>query len=306
MVVAATRTVAHATWPVAAGDTPRLPATGYSSSLPYRIDVDGAGDGALDRLVDLGALDAEFSADGGVAALMPDSVSPELVARALGAARLTVSPATGRDDDSVWMLTPRPVRIGQLQLVPVNAPAGPRSLRLMDSAAFGSGLHPTTALCLEALQDAIASDPPAALLDVGTGSGVLAIAALMLGTPRALATDIDEDALRVAAENARINGVADRLTLAHGGPEAVDGVWPLVVANVLAAPLIEMAPVLVRRLGHRGPPSPRLRRASRLVLSGIPSAVEADVSHAYRHLGLRHVRTTARAGWVALVLQASW
>jgi ribosomal protein L11 methyltransferase len=274
--------------------------------MPYRIDLRSAGDAALDRLVELGALDAEFSEDGGVAALMPESVAPEQVARALGVSAFAVSPAIGRDDESIWVLRPRPIRIGQLQLVPADAEAGPGRLRLIDSAAFGTGLHPTTALCLEALQEEIANDPPTTVLDVGTGSGVLAIAALLLGVPHATGVDVDEDALRVAAENARINGVADRLALARGGPDAVDGAWPLVMANVLAAPLIEMAPMLARRLGHRGPPSPRLRRASRLVLSGIPSAVEADVNHAYRHVGLQHMRTTSRAGWVALVLQAAW
>jgi ribosomal protein L11 methyltransferase len=264
--------------------------------VPYRIDLRDAGEDALDRLVELGALDAEFADDGSVSALMPESVAPELVARTLRAGTFAVSPATSRDDGSVWVLSPRPTRIGLLHLVPADADAAPGTVRLIDGGAFGTGRHPTTALCLEVLQAEIASDPPATILDVGTGSGVLAIAALMLGVPDALGIDIDENALRVAAENARINGVADRLTLARGGPDAVPGVWPLVLANVLAAPLIEMAPALVRRLGHRG----------RLVLSGIPSAVEADVERAYRRLGLRHLRTTSRAGWVAVGLQASW
>ena len=138
--------------------------------------------------------------------------------------------------------------------------------------------------------------PPDAVLDVGTGSGVLALAALWMGVPRALAIDNDDEALRVAAENARINALDDRLQLTRGGPEAVTGMWPLVLANVLAAPLIEMAPALVRRVGHQG----------QLVLSGIPSSVEQDVDQAYRRLGMRRVRVKSRGAWVALVLQASW
>jgi ribosomal protein L11 methyltransferase len=268
----------------------------YLRLMPYRIDVHDAGENALDRLVELGALDAEFFADNTVAAVMPDSVTPEQIARALGGGAFSVSPAVGRDEGSVWVVALGPVRVGQLRLLPAGAEPAPGSLRLVDGAAFGTGFHPTTALCLEALQDEIANAPPTAVLDIGTGSGVLAIAALMLGVPRALATDIDAEALRVAAENARLNGVADRLTLARGGPDAIDGTWPLVLTNILAAPLIEMAPALVRRMGHRG----------RLVLSGIPSAVEADVTRAYRRPGLQHVRTTSRGGWVALVLQASW
>jgi ribosomal protein L11 methyltransferase len=137
---------------------------------------------------------------------------------------------------------------------------------------------------------------PEAVLDVGTGSGVLALGALMMGVPRALGTDVDDEALRIAAENARINALGERLQLARGGPETVGGAWPLVLANVLAGPLIEMAPALVRRVGHRG----------QVVLSGIPASVEHDVERAYRRLGMRRVRVTSRAGWVALVMQASW
>jgi ribosomal protein L11 methylase PrmA len=170
------------------------------------------------------------------------------------------------------------------------------TLRLVDANAFGTGLHPTTGLCLEALQEAVDTVRPEAVLDVGTGSGLLALGALALGVPGALGIDIDDEALRVAAENARINALHDRLRLSPGGPEAVAGAWPLVLANVLAASLIEMAPALVRRVGRQG----------RLVLSGIPAGVEPEVEQAYRDLGMRRVEVKSRNGWVALVLQASW
>jgi hypothetical protein len=84
--------------------------------------------------------------------------------------------------------------------------------------------------------------------------------------------------------------------LVPGGPDAVEGTWPLVVANVLAAPLIEMAPTLVRRLGPR----------ARLILSGIPWSLESEVRQAYQHLGVRHIASRTRAGWTALIAQASW
>jgi ribosomal protein L11 methyltransferase len=245
--------------------------------------------------VELGAIDVESSHDG-MAALLPDSVKPEQVAEALGATAITVSHAIGRDAGSVWILSPRPISIGRLRIVPAHLEHAPDTIRLIDASAFGTGLHPTTALCLEALQEIVQIAPPDAVLDVGTGSGVLALAALTLGVPRVLAIDIDGDALRVAATNARINGIDQRLQLARGGPESIVGTWPLVLANVLAAPLIEMAPALVRRVGHRG----------QLVLSGIPSSVEPDVHQAYRRLGMHRVNAESRAGWVALVLQASW
>jgi ribosomal protein L11 methyltransferase len=264
--------------------------------VPYRVDIAGAGDAALDRLVELGALDAERSPGGGIAALMPDGVTPGHVARALGVDDLAISPAVGRDAGSVWILSPRATRIGRLWIVPAHTGAAPGVLRLIDSAAFGTGLHPTTAMCLEAIEDALQPSTPGALLDVGTGSGVLALAALLMGVPRALGLDIDAEAVRAAAENARLNALDGRLRLVRGGPDAVAGTWPLVAANVLAAPLVELAPVLVRRVGHHG----------RLVLSGIPSSLEPEVDRAYRRLGMRRVRAQSRAGWSALVLQASW
>jgi ribosomal protein L11 methyltransferase len=269
-------------------------------AMPYRVDVldvsRAASDDVLDRLVELGALDVERLQDDAIAAVMPDGVTPERIAQALGHERIAASPAVGRDADSVWLVSPRAVRVGRLSIVPGHAEADPGVLRLIDARAFGTGLHPTTALCLEALDEATQPFVPDAVLDVGTGSGVLALAALTMGVPHAMGIDVDEEAVDVARENAWLNGMSGRLELAVGSPDLVSGTWPLVFANILAAPLIEMAPVLVRRVAHHG----------RLVLSGIPSSVEPDVSAAYRRLGMRSVEIKSSAGWVALVLQASW
>lgn len=267
-----------------------------AARMPYRIDLRDVGDQSLDRLVELGALDVERSAASGMTALMPDSITPEQVARALGIADVVVSRASGRDNGSTWVLTPGVIEIGSIRIVPSHVDAGPGDLRLIDSAAFGTGLHPTTALCLHALDDIIGTSQPNAMLDVGTGSGVLALAALRLGVPQVQAIDLDDDAIRVAANNARLNGLATRLQLSRGGPESVTGSWPLVVANILAAPLIEMAPALVRRVAHRG----------QLVLSGIPDSIEADVARAYVGLGMHRMGIMRRAGWIALTLRPSW
>jgi ribosomal protein L11 methyltransferase len=250
--------------------------------VPYRLDVRETAENAAERLIDLGALDVELF-PGGVTALMPDRVRPDEVATALGTDALTVSPAAGRDADSVWVLRSRPIQIGA------------HTLRLADGAAFGTGLHPTTSLCLDALTEAVEARPTG-LLDVGIGSGVLALGALLLGVPTAVGIDTDDEALREAEANARLNGFQDRLRLARGGPETISGSWPLVVANVLAAPLIEMAPALARRVGHRG----------HLILSGIPTSVEPDVEQAYRRLGMQRVTSTSRGGWVAIGLRATW
>jgi ribosomal protein L11 methyltransferase len=167
---------------------------------------------------------------------------------------------------------------------------------MLDSNVFGTGHHPTTALCVEALEEILTFERLDSVLDVGTGSGILALTVLMRGVPQAVGLDTDADALRVAEENARLNGLANRLELVLGGPDVVNGNWPLVVANVLAAPLMEMAPILVRRVGTRG----------RLILSGIPSSLESEVMRTYQHLGMRHIGSKTLSGWTMLIAQASW
>jgi ribosomal protein L11 methyltransferase len=251
--------------------------------MPYRIDTTYARDGSVDILVELGALDIEANGQG-LAAILPDGVKPETVSAALGLAGIAVSAATPRDNGSVWLLSPQPVRIGATRIA------------LADSRAFGTGHHPTTALCIEALQEILSVDRVESVLDVGTGSGILALAALTMGVPQALGIDTDAEALQAASENARLNGMEGRLQLLHGDPAAIEGQWPLIVANILAAPLMEMAPALMRRLRSRG----------RVILSGIPSSLESEVRQVYRHSGIGHIESKTRGGWTMLVAQASW
>ncbi len=265
--------------------------------VPYRIDLPDPPADALDRLVALGALDVE-TGPAGLSAIVPDSVDAARLAASMGETAVTVSPAVSRDDGSVWVLHPRAVRAGRLEIVPegLAASGGDAVVQLLDGPAFGSGLHPTTALCLELVDALTTAQAPPSALDVGTGSGVLALAALRLGVPHVHALDVDADALAEAEANARLNGLHARLTLLAGGPGDVDGAWPLVMANILAAPLIDMAPVLVQRVAHRGV----------LLLSGVPADMAREVERVYRRLGLRPARIETRAGWSALVMEASW
>ena len=263
--------------------------------MPYRIDIRCPPPEALDVLVQFGALDVE-PLDDGLAAILPDGVTPDTVAGALGLSSLAVSAVVPRDNGSVWLLSPRVVSIGGVLIAPPDALAPSNALRLIDSNVFGTGHHPTTALCIETIEEILTVDRVDSLLDVGTGSGILALTALILGVPQAVGLDIDADALKVAAENARLNKLENRLQLILGGPHVLHGSWPLVVANVLAAPLIEMAPLLVRRLTSGG----------RLVLSGIPSSLEPEVRQAYQHFGVRHINSKTRAGWTVVTAQASW
>jgi ribosomal protein L11 methyltransferase len=262
--------------------------------MPFRIDIANPPPDAIDRLTALGALDIDLT-DAGLAAIIPDRVPSSAVAEALGV-DISVSVAIGRDDESTWIVRSRPLRVGGIWLLPDDVPPQPDGLRLRDEGAFGTGFHPTTALCFEAMAAEIAAAAPDRLLDVGTGSGILALAGLLLGVPAAAGIDIDDAALDAAAANARLNGLEDRLELVHGDVMAVDGAWPLIVANVLAAPLMEMSRPIVQRLAHRG----------RLVLSGVTGALAPEVERVYRGGGVRLIRQEARHDWAVLVFEASW
>jgi ribosomal protein L11 methyltransferase len=263
--------------------------------VPFRIDIIDPPADALDRLMSLEALDLEV-VPRGIAALLPDSITAAQIEDLFGRVHVSISPAAPRDDGSVWVLRQRTVHTGRLVIAAADQPASAGVLRLVDSPAFGTGLHPTTALCLDALSREVAGTLPARLLDIGTGSGILALAALVMGVPSAVALDIDPSALQSARANARLNSLADRLHLLRGGPEALHGAWPLVVANILAAPLIEAAPAVVRCVAHRG----------RLMLSGISVGMAPEVARAYEHLGMRPIQSEVRDGWSCLLLAASW
>jgi ribosomal protein L11 methyltransferase len=150
-----------------------------------------------------------------------------------------------RDWERVWLKDWNPMRFGRrLWVCPTSAPEpqdpGAVVVRLDPGLAFGTGTHPTTALCLQML-DAM---PLAgrSLIDYGCGSGILGIAALKLGAARVVAVDLDPQALVATRENAARNGVADRIEV-QGVPPRLEPAT-CVFANILAEPLIELAPVL--------------------------------------------------------------
>ncbi len=164
--------------------------------------------------------------------------------------------------------------------------------------AFGTGHHGTTAGCLNMIGDVLKSRRVRNALDLGTGSGVLAIAAYSLAKIPVVATDIDPVAVRVARDNARINGVAGGIHFAtapgfHHRVFRGHGPFDLIIANILARPLMKLAPELVRHLSADGT----------VVLSGILSAQRWKVIAAYNGAGLRHVRTTWMNGWVTIELR---
>lgn len=163
--------------------------------------------------------------------------------------------------------------------------------------AFGTGHHGTTAGCLNMIGDVLKSRKVRNALDLGTGSGVLAIATHMMARIPVVATDIDPVATRVARENARINGVAQGIAFAtapgfHHSIFRENGPFDLIIANILARPLMKLAPSLVRHLAPHGT----------VILSGILAEQRWKVIAAYNCAGLKHRRTTWMNGWVTIEL----
>jgi len=151
-----------------------------------------------------------------------------------------------RDWHAAWVAELAPIPIGQrLWICPTDAAcAAPEAavVRLAPGLAFGTGTHPTTAMCLEWLEEI--SPSGLSVLDYGCGSGILGIAAMVLGARRAACIDIDPQALEACRQNARKNACADRLSI--GRPEDLPRQWrfDVLVANILSEPLIRLAPLL--------------------------------------------------------------
>ncbi|MGB9775468.1 MAG: 50S ribosomal protein L11 methyltransferase [Anaerolineae bacterium] len=155
--------------------------------------------------------------------------------------------------------------------------------------AFGTGTHPTTQMCLLALEDWVR--PGARVLDLGTGSGILAIAAAKLGAGRVLALDTDPQAVTVARENVYRNGVADRVRVARGSLAQAIGRFDLVVVNILAGVLIEMAEQGLAR---------RLTPGGHLIAAGLLAGQEEEVRSAFQRAGLTVIGQRQVEDWVAL------
>lgn len=201
-----------------------------------------------------------------------------------------------------WLRDFRPLRFGaKLAVVPVGmaAPADAVVLRLDPGLAFGTGTHPTTALCLEWLDElatatagAHAPIEGALVLDYGCGSGILALAALLLGAAEAVAVDIDAQALLATNGNAAVNGVAARVATCAPAdlPAVLRGRKPdILVANILAGPLQALLPEFAECLATHG----------RIALSGILAGQETSLAAAAERW-FRLDRPAKKDDWVRL------
>lgn len=181
-------------------------------------------------------------------------------------------PLEDKDWEREWMDNFKPICFGErFWVVPSwHQPPEPEQpyLLLDPGMAFGTGTHATTALCLEWLTEQDLTGKT--VVDFGCGSGILGIAALKLGAARCIGTDIDQQALKTTLENAQINGVADKMEvyLPHETPNIKAD---LVIANILAAPLIELSNVIQGYLKTSGP----------IAMSGILQRQANDVMAAY-------------------------
>jgi ribosomal protein L11 methyltransferase len=175
--------------------------------------------------------------------------------------------------------------------------ANDTGIEIEASLAFGTGHHGTTRGCLLALDSILRKRRPARVLDVGTGTGVLAIAAAKASSGEIIAGDIDPIAIEVARDNARVNGVATRIRLycAPGlrHPLAMSPAsFDLVLANILAKPLMRLSPALAAALAPQG----------RLVVSGLLETDVGAVVSAFGRQGLHLERRCFIEGWATLIL----
>ena len=158
--------------------------------------------------------------------------------------------------------------------------------------AFGTGSHGSTRSCLELLERALEGGPVERALDVGTGSGILAIAAARLGVPSVVALDLDPEAVAAAAANAARNGVAGRVRVELGVLEAWAGPAPLVLANLLASALVAQAPALARCTAAPG----------RLIAGGLLVHEVPVVTASFVPEGFHLAEVAESEGWAALLL----
>lgn len=212
----------------------------------------------------------------------------------LGSLEITTRTVEGDDWIEIWRKHFRPIHIGsRVVVVPewIKYEKQPQevTVRLDSNMAFGTGEHETTSMCLELLQEYLT--PESVCLDVGCGSGILGISAVLLGAKSAYLTDIDPVATDSAEHNCKLNGVADRCTVKRtdlvGDSEiAAD----IALANITAEVLCRLAPTLPAHVKSGGT----------LILSGIIKEKLEGVLQAFAAVGFNHIKTINKGEWYAV------
>lgn len=220
---------------------------------------------------------------------------------------------TEAGDDSEWLYKWqeffKPSKVGERIVVKPSweeyeAKDGELVIEMDPGMAFGSGLHETTSMCIKALERVLADageeahTEPLRVLDVGCGTGVLAIAAALLGADEALGIDIDKDAVRVAQENIEHNGLSDKITAQYGNlTEGVDYKTDIIVANLMADLVMMLSPAAGDHLReHAGN-----KTGGWYITSGILDIKEEVVSEAIRAAGFTIVDVLHDGEWCAVI-----
>ncbi|MCV0397864.1 MAG: 50S ribosomal protein L11 methyltransferase [Rhizobiaceae bacterium] len=275
---------------------PRAEAEAAFAALEVAFEDDGF---ALDRNeVDEDAEIDEVSLDADEGQHMLSRIRAALPA----AREIGTEPVPEIDWVAASLTALKPVRAGRFLVHGAHDRAARRAgdvaIEIEAGLAFGTGHHGTTAGCLMMLGDILRRERPRSALDLGAGSAVLAIAVARLARIPVLATDIDPVATRVAAENARHNGVGSLVATATAtgfrhATIAGNAPYDLIVANILARPLMALAPDMARHVAPDGS----------VVLSGILDRQRNAVLAAYVGQRFRHMRTIRLGGWSTLHLK---
>jgi ribosomal protein L11 methyltransferase len=243
-----------------------------------------------DRLFGFGAIGIEEQAGAAGRVLllagMTDEPSATRAAAELGAARVEAIVDDSWADE--WRVWAQPVRVGDVLVQPSWLPVSDATARVViaidPGRAFGTGAHATTRL---ALAELLARVRGGRVLDVGCGGGVLTVAAAVAGDASVVAIDIDPNALVATQHNAARNGVASRVTVSDAPLTAIEGTFDVVVANILAVTLRELAADLARVVAPGGA----------LVTSGMLATQVRDVDAAFAVHGLHPVAERAEGEW---------
>ena len=209
--------------------------------------------------------------------------------------RFALEDVVERDWSTEWRSQIKSVTIGRLWVGPpwekATAPKDKVCVFIEPKMAFGTGDHPTTSLCLQAVDTFMATHEGASVLDVGTGTGVLAFAAKKLGAGRCVGVDNDATSVELARECAQENGI-EGVELSAKTLQDIEGQFDLVLANILANTLVELAPLI----------APKVKQ--RLVLAGVLVPQAEEVTAAYVAQGLKHAGNEIIGEWIRIELTA--
>jgi len=273
---------------------PRVQAEAAAAAIDADILLEGATYSILEEDEDRGLwrIDAFPTGDA-------EAKRFEQVLRASGGLKVAVEALADADWLAMALSGLPPVRAGRFFIHGAHdrgrAPVNTVNLRIEAGAAFGTGHHGTTVGCLLAYHRLIKAHRFAKVLDVGAGTGVLAIAALRTGARAAAGTDIDPPSVRICRENAKLNRVRARFAVTGGLQHPViraQAPYDLVFANILARPLVQLSPSIARAV----------RPGGMVILSGLLRTQERQVKAAYLARGFKLAFRIHRDAWSAMAL----